>query len=106
MGLSAKSQNINRKGDKIIFDKVEEMPLASISVGDMGWNRTGSWRSVKPIIDYEACINCMQCWKSCPDVSIRIEEETPVINYTYCKGCGICAEECPVDAITLEREVK
>lgn len=106
MDLSKKGKKTEGKGDKITFDSADQMPFASISIGDMRWNETGSWRSVKPVIDYDLCINCMECWKFCPDVSIRIEGEKPVIDYTYCKGCGICAEECPVGAITLQREEK
>lgn len=106
MDLPEKGEKLKRKVDKITFDSLDQMPFASISVGDMRWNKTGSWRTVKPVIDYDLCIKCMECWKSCPDVSICIEEEKPVIDYTYCKGCGICAQECPVGAITLKREEK
>ncbi len=106
MDLSEKSEKAKGKGNKITFDGADQMPLSSISMGDMKWNKTGSWRSVKPVIDYDLCIKCMKCWKFCPDVSIRIEEEMPIIDYTYCKGCGICAQECPVGAINLEHEEK
>lgn len=66
-------------------------------------NKTGSWRTLKPIIDEKKCISCMICWKFCPDIAIRLDDK-PKINYDYCKGCGICVEECPVKAIFWQEE--
>lgn len=81
-------------------------------------NLTDSWRTQKPIIDYDSCIRCMICWKFCPDAAIsysgseelgspnlRIAKlEAPVIEYDYCKGCGICAVECPEKSIEMIME--
>jgi len=75
---------------------------------------TGSWRSERPVWNKEKCINCLLCWISCPDNSIRIvlgeNKITTVagINYSHCKGCGICAKECPhkIKAIVMEQEKK
>jgi pyruvate ferredoxin oxidoreductase delta subunit len=75
---------------------------------------TGSWRSVRPVWSKEKCINCLICWISCPDNSIKIiSVENGIttvagINYNHCKGCGICAKECPVKvkAIIMEQEKK
>ncbi|MEJ2568765.1 MAG: 4Fe-4S binding protein [candidate division WOR-3 bacterium] len=64
----------------------------------MEYNKTGSWRNFRPIIDYDKCTKCMICWKFCP------EGEAPKIDYEYCKGCGICWEECPAGAIDIEEE--
>ncbi len=59
-------------------------------------NKTGSWRSMKPIFHEENCINCLFCWWYCPDSAIIIEDgKMKGINYDYCKGCGICVHECP-----------
>lgn len=68
--------------------------------------KTGTWRTLRPIIDEEKCIRCYICWKFCPDMSIEVDEEgdLPKINLDYCKGCGICANECPKDAIEMVRE--
>ncbi|MFQ6084469.1 MAG: 4Fe-4S binding protein [Candidatus Aminicenantia bacterium] len=91
---------------KIEFQSEKDMPMAPISLGSMSYNKTGAWRNIKPIIDYDNCIDCMICWKFCPDVSIYIENGRPIIDYDYCKGCGICAEECPKKCIYLEEEGK
>lgn len=68
--------------------------------------KTGTWRTLRPIIDEEKCIRCYICWKFCPDMSIEVDEEgdLPKVNLDYCKGCGICANECPKDAIEMVRE--
>jgi 2-oxoacid:acceptor oxidoreductase delta subunit (pyruvate/2-ketoisovalerate family) len=67
---------------------------------DMSWNKTGSWRTVKPVLDSDKCNACGLCGIFCPDDCI---DETG-IDYIYCKGCGICAEECPRNAIELMEE--
>lgn len=64
-------------------------------------NKTGSWRTFKPILDKEKCIDCGNCILFCPEGCINNNYD---IDYDYCKGCGICAEECPVKAIKMERE--
>ena len=72
---------------------------------DPGWsedNKTGAWRSLRPVKDDEACTDCGICWLYCPEGCIS--REGYQIDYDYCKGCGICAEECAPEAIRLERE--
>lgn len=75
-----------------------------VSFADTMVNKTGSWRSVRPVIDLDKCISCMLCWKFCPDSCIKIVGDKPVIDLDYCKGCGICEEECPKDAIKMVEE--
>ncbi len=36
---------------KKVFEDQSKMPLAAISEGDMRWNKTGSWRNVRPFYD-------------------------------------------------------
>lgn len=76
--------------------------------GDGG--RTGSWRVLRPIINYEKCIPaktgkqaCFTCWLYCPDCVVS-KTIPPTIDLEYCKGCGICAEECPAGAIEMVDE--
>jgi len=73
-------------------------------------NKTGSWRTHKPVIDYNKCISCGLCAKICPEGCIAMKNAKkdkngkPIINYSYCKGCGLCAKECPVKAIKMEKD--
>lgn len=75
-------------------------PVATV----YGSSNTGSWRILCPKVDYEACIKCGTCARSCPaniiDV-IKEQSECVVIDFDYCKGCGICANECPVKCISM-----
>lgn len=84
----------------------------AVSFHDMSYNKTGSWRNIRPILDQSKCIYCLNCWKFCPEPAISLEPVSvdgksrgkPVIDYDYCKGCGICWTECPADAIHPEPE--
>lgn len=70
-------------------------------------NKTGSWRSEKPVIDHQECISCGICEKFCPDMSVKdVGEGRFEIDLEYCKGCGICAIECPANAIEMVKEEK
>ncbi|MBU1204231.1 MAG: 4Fe-4S binding protein [Nanoarchaeota archaeon] len=66
-------------------------------------NKTGGWRTFRPVIDKKKCIKCMLCWQYCPDSCISKDIE---VDYDFCKGCGICAEVCPVKCIKMVREEK
>jgi pyruvate ferredoxin oxidoreductase delta subunit len=67
--------------------------------------QTGSWRSRRPVVDKEKCINCLICWMYCPDNSILVEGgEMKGIKLSHCKGCGICAHQCPKQAILMVEE--
>ena len=67
--------------------------------------KTGSWRSKRPVVDKEKCINCLVCWMYCPDNSILVEKgEMKGIKLSHCKGCGICSVQCPKQAITMVEE--
>ncbi len=75
-------------------------------VGSLDSNKTGSWRSFRPVIDREKCIGCGLCKKFCPDVCIEIKDKKAEVDYDYCKGCLICKSVCPVQAISSEEEEK
>ncbi|HRX49078.1 MAG TPA: 2-oxoacid:acceptor oxidoreductase family protein [Spirochaetota bacterium] len=68
-------------------------------------SNTGTWRTVRPVINYDECSRCMLCDIYCPDgVITENENGFPVIDYVHCKGCLICAEICPAHAIKKEDE--
>lgn len=66
-------------------------------------NKTGSWRTLRPVKDPKKCTNCSFCWMFCPDMAVTEKFE---IIYDYCKGCGICARACPFGAIHMEKDNK
>lgn len=74
-----------------------------LKAGSTVQTETGSWRSLKPVIDEKKCTGCGLCWLYCPDAVIS-KDKPPKIDYKYCKGCGICASECPVEAIIMVAE--
>lgn len=63
--------------------------------------KTGSWRLMCPVIDYNRCSECWWvCSTFCPDSAIQVNENNqPVIDYDHCKGCMICVAQCPPHAI-------
>lgn len=70
---------------------------------------TASWRTVRPVMDKEVCIECGFCMSFCPVMSIYREDTADgkgkhIISYDYCKGCGLCAKECPKNCISMEDE--
>ncbi|MDP3836517.1 MAG: 4Fe-4S binding protein [bacterium] len=77
--------------------------------GSVSENRTGFWRTQKPIFDEKLCTSCSRCAKLCPDACIimRLNKEGKLKaqpDYDYCKGCGLCAAECPFSAIAMKPE--
>ena len=63
--------------------------------------RTGLWRTMRPVINYENCSGCVWiCSTYCPDGAINVRADGyPDIDYDHCKGCLICVAQCPPHAI-------
>jgi pyruvate ferredoxin oxidoreductase gamma subunit len=67
--------------------------------------RTGLWRTLRPVIDYDHCNRCWWvCSTFCPDGAIRVNGQTPEIDYDHCKGCMVCVTQCPPHAIEAVSE--
>ncbi len=62
---------------------------------------TGQWRTNRPVVDYDKCVNCGWCYLYCPTGCIREAGDHFEIDLKYCKGCGICAAVCPPKAINM-----
>lgn len=76
--------------------------------GTSARNKTGEWRTHKPVIDRNRCTYCGVCEIFCPDNAIEVDvgSRRITLNEDYCKGCGICANECPEKCIQMILEEK
>ncbi|MCP4600943.1 MAG: pyruvate synthase subunit PorD [Proteobacteria bacterium] len=78
---------------------------AIIEPGSAKYNRTGDWRSDRPIWNFDKCIKCGICSVFCPEGSITMRRDgIPENDLEYCKGCGICMVECYTGCIAMEEE--
>ena len=67
-----------------------------------------STRTRRPLVNFETCIKCTQCWLQCPDECFEVTPEgTYEVVYEACIGCSICEDVCPVaDCITMVNELE
>ncbi|MCX5683810.1 MAG: 4Fe-4S dicluster domain-containing protein [Planctomycetota bacterium] len=82
-------------------------------------NKTGAWRTNRPVFKHVTCIGCRACELVCPEGCVfenpgakhtveKLKREMPNRDFDldYCKGCGMCAAECPVQDIDMVPEVR
>lgn len=67
-----------------------------------------STRTRRPLVNFDTCIKCTQCWLQCPDECFEVTPQgTYEVVYEACIGCSICADVCPVtDCITMVNELE
>ncbi len=59
---------------------------------------------MKPALDSEKCIKCMECKNMCPVEAISADKNGyPVWDYKKCVLCMCCHEICPEKAVVLKR---
>lgn len=72
-------------------------------------SKNAGWRNVRPVIDYDACTSCLQCYMQCPDGAIFKAPDvgdrgSVAVDYDFCKGCGVCVKACSFGAISMVSE--
>jgi pyruvate ferredoxin oxidoreductase delta subunit/pyruvate ferredoxin oxidoreductase gamma subunit len=82
----------------------EEIPSATAYEAGYLVTKNAGWRNIRPVIDGQKCIGCLQCYLYCPDGVIYKKDSKVAVDYDFCKGCGICKTMCPVTAIEMEAE--
>jgi len=89
------------------FDEARISAPVIHAADNTGALKTGSWRTMRPVIDYPRCNKCWWvCSTFCPDGAIAVEEGLPVIDYDHCKGCLVCVAQCPSHAIEAVPEYR
>jgi len=65
-----------------------------------------STRTMRPVIDFDACTKCTLCWLQCPDSCFDVTPDGFYdANMEACCGCGVCEAVCPVkNCITMVNE--
>ncbi len=82
-----------------------EVGCIATEPGSASKYQTGTWRSQRPIFDFNKCNKCGICYRFCPEGCIRKNKAGYFVpDMFYCKGCGICAAECPKEAIAMAEE--
>ena len=83
---------------------LSELPDATAYEAGYLTTKNAGWRNVRPVIDKDKCVGCLQCYLYCPDGVIRKDGPKVAIDYDFCKGCGICKKLCRTGAIRMEVE--
>jgi pyruvate ferredoxin oxidoreductase delta subunit len=92
---------------------IPSLPVGKPIEGGRGYRpeRSGvfkkfSTRTMRPVVDFEACVKCTLCWLQCPDSCFDVMPDGLYdANMESCCGCGVCEAVCPVaNCITMVNE--
>jgi len=73
--------------------------------GSSKYQRTGDWRSSRPVWSLEKCAKCGVCTVFCPEGCLKMRPDGyPEADLNYCKGCAICVTECWTGCIAMQEE--
>lgn len=82
-----------------------EIGTAIVVPGSARHNRTGDWRSSRPVWAHDKCIRCGLCVIFCPEGCVGWSPAgLPEADLEYCKGCAICVRECWTTCIRMIEE--
>ena len=57
----------------------------------------------KPVFNYDMCVSCGNCMRSCPPGIINMSSGKPVPDLSKCIRCFCCHELCPEKAVDIKR---
>lgn len=99
--LPAASEYTKPEWISVPFENATISAIAIHSAATSVEVRTGLWRTMRPVVNYEKCSGCWWiCSTYCPDGAINVRDDgLPDIDYEHCKGCLICVAQCPPHAI-------
>ncbi|MBI3457891.1 MAG: (4Fe-4S)-binding protein [Candidatus Rokubacteria bacterium] len=92
---------------------IPSLPIGKAIEGGRGYRperspvfKKFSSRTMRPVIDFDACVKCTLCWLQCPDSCFDVmPDDLYDANMDACCGCGICEAVCPVaNCITMVNE--
>ncbi len=83
-------------GEKITFKSYKEMPINAMSIADMTWNLTGSWRNIRPYYDFKMS----PCRLGCPAMEDIQRYIFLVTEKRYEEAWGAIIENNPMPAVT------
>jgi pyruvate ferredoxin oxidoreductase delta subunit len=92
---------------------IPSLPIGKPLEGSKGYRpeRSGvfkkfSTRTMRPVIDFDACVKCTLCWLQCPDSCFDVTPDGLYdVEMESCCGCGVCEAVCPVaNCITMVNE--
>ena len=83
---------------------LSEIPEAPAYEAGYLVTKNASWRSIRPVINADKCVGCLQCYLYCPEGVIYKDGGKVAVDYDFCNGCGICKKMCKTGAIEMEAE--
>ncbi len=81
---------------KTEFESYKEMPIRPMTVDDMLWNETGSWRNVRPVYDFKIS----PCITGCPTGENVQKYIQHVVDAEYREAWETIIENNPMPAVT------
>lgn len=85
-------------------ETLSDIPEATAYEAGYLVTKNAGWRNIRPVVDLNKCVGCLQCYLYCPDGVIFKQGSKIELDYDFCKGCGICKKMCRFGAIKMEVE--